>query len=162
MSKKKVVKEKKPTGMMGVIGSYLGSLNNSKLFAGLIMIILNIGSKYINIKLTKAQEKYLRNNVAKQVLIFAIGWMATKDIITALVITAVFHVLANHLLNEQSSLCIIPHSMRQFMHILDEDGDGEITEEEINKAKELLEKAKKRDIKRESLRNMNNFKSGLL
>ena len=116
MSKKKVVKEKKPSGFMGVIGSYLGSLNNSKLFAGLIMIILNIGSK--------AQEKYLRNNVAKQVLIFAIGWMATKDIITALVITAVFHVLANHLLNEQSSLCIIPHSMRQFMHILDEDGDG--------------------------------------
>ena len=51
MSKKKVVKEKKPTGFMGVIGSYLGSLNNSKLFAGLIMIILNIGSKYINIKL---------------------------------------------------------------------------------------------------------------
>ena len=133
---------------MGVIGSYLGSLNNSKLFAGLIMIILNIGSKYINIKLTKAQEKYLRNNVAKQVLIFAIGWMATKDIVTALIITAVFHILANHLLNEQSSLCIIPQSMRQFMHILDEDGDGEITEEEINKAKELLEKAKKRYKKR--------------
>ena len=141
---------------------FLTKINNSKLFAGLIMIILNIGSKYINIKLTKAQEKYLRNNVAKQVLIFAIGWMATKDIVTALVITAVFHVLANHLLNEQSSLCIIPQSMRQFMHILDEDGDGEISEEEINKAKELLEKAKKRDIKRESLRNMNNFKSGLL
>ena len=48
------------------------------------------------------------------------------------------------------------------MHVLDEDGDGEVSEEEINKAKELLEKAKKRDIKREALRNMNNFKSGLL
>ena len=49
MSKKKV---KKPIGVMSTIGSYLGSLNNSKLFAGLVMIVLNIGSKYINIKLS--------------------------------------------------------------------------------------------------------------
>ena len=42
MSKK--TKVKKPTGVMATIGSYLGSLNNSKLFAGLIMIVLNIGS----------------------------------------------------------------------------------------------------------------------
>tara|TARA_B100001029_G_C15044551_1_gene446129 strand:+ start:1052 stop:1537 length:486 start_codon:yes stop_codon:yes gene_type:complete len=161
MSKKKG-KEKKPTGIMATIGSYLGSLNNSKLFAGLIMIVLNIGSKYINIKLTKSQEKYLRNNVAKQLLIFAIAWMGTKDILISFGITAIFHILANHLLNEESSLCIIPHSMRQFMHLLDEDGDGELSEEEIKKAKEVLEKVKKRDIKREALRNMNNFKSGLL
>ena len=88
------------------------------------MIMLNIGSKYIKIDLTKSQERFLKHNVARQVLIFSIIWMGTKDVVIALTMTAVFHVLANHLLNEQSSLCIIPHSMRQFMHLIDEDGDG--------------------------------------
>ena len=36
--------------------------------------------------------------------------MGTKDVIIALTMTAVFHVLANHLLNENSQYCIIPNS----------------------------------------------------
>ena len=94
-------------------------------------------------------------------LIFAIAWMATKDILVALAIVAIFHVLANHLLNENSTLCIIPHKWRQFEQILDADEDGEVTEKEIEDAKELLHKARMKDIKREALRNMNEFKSNL-
>ena len=123
--------------------------------------MMNIGSKYISIKLTKSQEQYLKNNVAKQMLIFAIAWMATKDILVALAITAIFHVLANHLLNENSQLCIIPQKWRNFEKLLDSDEDGEISEKEIEDAKEILHKAKMKEIKRESLRNMNEFKSNL-
>ena len=42
---------------------YLGYLNNSKFFAGLVMIMLNIGSKYITIELSKSQEQYLKNKI---------------------------------------------------------------------------------------------------
>lgn len=149
------------TGILGKIGGALASLNNSKFFAGIVMIMMNIGSKYISIKLTKSQELYLKNNVAKQMLIFAIAWMATKDILVALAITAIFHVLANHLLNENSTLCLIPHKWRNFEKILDSDNDGEITDKEIEEAKELLHKAKMKEIKREALRNMHEFKSNL-
>ena len=149
------------TGILGKLGGALASLNNSKFFAGLVMIMMNIGSKYISIKLTKSQEQYLKNNVAKQMLIFAIAWMATKDILVALAITAIFHVLANHLLNENSQLCIIPQKWRNFEKLLDSDEDGEISEKEIEDAKEILHKAKMKEIKRESLRNMNEFKSNL-
>ena len=102
MVKRKVKKDKQNGGgatLLGNLGAGLASLNNSKFFAGLVMIMMNIGSKYISIKLTKSQEQYLKNNVAKQMLIFAIAWMATKDILIALAITAIFHVLAMHLLN---------------------------------------------------------------
>ena len=58
--------------------SYLGYLNNSKFFAGLVMIMLNIGSKYITIELSKSQEAYLKNSVGRQILIFAISWMENK------------------------------------------------------------------------------------
>ena len=159
--KKKVLSGGANTGILGKLGGALASLNNSKFFAGLGMIMMNIGSKYISIKLTKSQEQYLKNNVAKQMLIFAIAWMATKDILVALAITAIFHVLANHLLNENSQLCIIPQKWRNFEKLLDSDEDGEISEKEIEDAKEILHKAKMKEIKRESLRNMNEFKSNL-
>ena len=38
----------------------LNSLNNSRFFAGLVMIMLNIGSKYVTIELSKSQEQYLK------------------------------------------------------------------------------------------------------
>ena len=62
------------------------SVNNSKFFAGFIMIMLNIGSKYVVIKLSKSQEQYLRNTIGRQLLIFSIAWMGTRDIFTALII----------------------------------------------------------------------------
>ena len=143
-----------PNTFFGKIAHSLSSLNNSKFFAGLVMILLNIGSKYITIKISKSQEAYLRNNLARQMLIFAIAWMGTKDILIALAITAVFHVLTAYLFNEESSWCIIPKHLRQFEEVLDLNGDGKVTPDEIAKAKEVLEKAKKIEKKRENLRNL--------
>ena len=136
-------------------------LNDSKFFMGAVMIMMNIASKHISIDLTASQQKYFKNNVARQLLIFAIAWSATKDIFIALVITSCFHILAMHLLNEDSRFCIIPNAWRQFEKVLDLDGDGEVTDEEIRKAKSILEKARKKEIKREALRNMNDFKLSL-
>ena len=61
-------------------------LNDSKFFMGAVMIMMNIASKHINIELTPSQQQYFKNNVARQLLIFAIAWSATKDIFIALVI----------------------------------------------------------------------------
>ena len=137
---------------------YLGRLNNSKFFAGVVMIMLNIGSKYITVELSKSQEQYLKNNVGRQILIFAISWMGSRDIITALVLTAVFTVLTDHLFNEESDYCIIPKKYRKFEHLLDTDKDGVVSQEEIDNATKILEKARKKEQKREYLRNLNSFK----
>ena len=137
---------------------YLGRLNNSKFFAGVVMIMLNIGSKYITVELSKSQEQYLKNNVGRQILIFAISWMGSRDIITALVLTAVFTILTDHLFNEESSYCIIPKKYRKFEHLLDADKDGVVSQEEIDNATKILEKARKKEQKREYLRNLNSFK----
>ena len=87
-----------PTANLGLFSS----LNNSKFFAGLVMIMLNIGSKYITIGLSKSQEQYLRNSAGRQMLIFAISWMGSRDIVIALILTAVFTILTDHLFNENS------------------------------------------------------------
>lgn len=136
---------------------YLGRLNNSKFFAGLVMILLNIGSKYITIELSKSQEEYLKNKVGRQILIFAISWMGSRDILVALVLTGIFTVLTNHLFNEESQFCVIPQKYRNYEHLLDLDKNSVVTPDEIKKARELLEKVNKKEQKREQLRNLNNF-----
>ena len=143
--------------MLKNIMQYLGYLNNSKFFAGLVMIMLNIGSKYVTVELSKSQEQYLKNNIGRQILIFAISWMGSRDILTALALTAIFTILTDHLFNEESALCIIPRKYRRYEHLLDLDKDNVVTEEEIKKAQEILEKAKRKEQKREQLRNLNNF-----
>ena len=90
-------------------------------------------------------------------LIFAITWLGTKDILIALAITGIFNVLIDYLLNEESALCIIPKKYREYENILDLDGDGEVTEEEINKATAILEKAKNKNKKKDMLRHMSAF-----
>lgn len=143
--------------MLKSIISYLSYLNNSKFFAGVVMIMLNIGSKYVTVELSKSQEEYLKNNIGRQLLIFAISWMGSRDILIALALTAIFTILTDHLFNEESSMCIIPKKYRKYEHLLDLDKDNVVTDEEIKKATEILEKAKRKEQKREQLRNLNNF-----
>ena len=129
--------------MLNEIYNNLKSLNSNKYFAGIIMIMLNIGSKYITIKLSKTQKSYLQSNIARQILIFSIIWMGTKDIFISLTLTAVFYVLTNHLFNEDSKMCVLPQNWRQFQKSLDTNKDGKISQQEINDALKILEKARR-------------------
>lgn len=137
------------------------NLNNNSFFAGMMLILLNIGSKYITVELSKSQEQYLKNSVARQLLIFAIAWMGSRDIIVALVLTGIFHVLTMYLFNEKSTFCIIPHQMRVYEDILDLNGDGVVSEEEINKAREILQKAMNKDKDKKQIQAANFFKQNV-
>ena len=68
----------------------ISSLNSSKYFTGVVMIMLNIGSRFVEIKLSDSMEQYIKYNIAREVLIFSMAWMGTRDIIVALILTAVF------------------------------------------------------------------------
>jgi hypothetical protein len=137
------------------------NLNNNSFFAGMMLILLNIGSKYITVELSKSQEQYLKNSVARQLLIFAIAWMGSRDIVVALVLTGIFHVLTMYLFNEKSKFCIIPHHMRVYEDILDLNGDGVVSEEEINKAREILQKAMNKDKDKKQIQAANFFKQNV-
>ena len=97
--------------------SYLDKINGSKFFAGFVMILLNIGSRYVKIDISKAQEQYLKKSLGRHMLVFATTWLGTKDLLIALALTAIFNVLVDYLLNEESRFCIVPKNtehMRMF------------------------------------------------
>ena len=138
---------------------FLNKINNSKLFAGFVMILLNIGSRFVKIEVSKSQEKYLKKSLGRHLMIFAVSWLGTRDVLIALTITAIFNVFIGYLFNEKSRFCIIPHKHREFDDALDLNGDGEVTEDEINKAMEILNKAKKTNKHKEMIKSMKYFSS---
>lgn len=122
------------------------SLNNNKFFAGLIMLILNLGSKFITVKFSASQEAYLRNSVGRQLLIFAIAWIGTKDIYYSLAITAIFVVLADYLFNEDSDWCVLSDNFKALKKEIDLNGDGVISDDELNNAIKTLQSYKKNQL----------------
>jgi hypothetical protein len=119
------------------------NLDNSKLFAGIIMILLNVGSKFISIQFSQSTEEYLKMNVSKQLLVFSMAWMGTREIYPSLMLTAAFVILSEHLFNEESKYCIVPHKYRILNKLVDANKDGVVSETELNEAIRVLERSKK-------------------
>jgi hypothetical protein len=132
-------------------------LNNSKFFAGIIMIVLNICSKFITLQFSKSTEEYLKMTMTKQLMIFSMAWMGTRDIYTALVLTAVFTVLSDHLFNEESRMCIVPHKYRVLNKLVDVNNDGVVSDKEVDDAIHILEKARKNKEKMDQIKNFTLF-----
>jgi hypothetical protein len=138
------------------------SLNNSKYFAGIAMLIVNIGSRYVTLGFSKSQEEFIKSLIIRELLIFSIIWMATRDIYIAITMTASFIILSDYLLNENSSCCVLPEKYKQLHQLVDTNTDGLITPEEIKNAEEILRKAKKQDRKINQLNMMSYFQQNLI
>ena len=61
------------------INGHIVSLNSSKFFAGLIIILINIGSKFITVQFSKSVEEYLKYTITKQILIFGMETVKLKQ-----------------------------------------------------------------------------------
>jgi hypothetical protein len=107
------------------------------------MILLNIGSKFIMVEFSKSTQEYMKYTVCKQILVFAMAWMGTRDIYTSLGLTAIFTILSEYLFNEESQLCVVPPEYRVLHKLADTNNDGVVTDTELSAAMAVLEKAKK-------------------
>jgi len=140
--------------------NFIKSLDNSKLFAGIVMILLNVGSKFIAIQFSQSTEQYLKMNISKQILVFAMAWLGTREIYPSLLLTAAFVILSEHLFNEESPYCIVPHKYRVLQKLIDTNDDGQVSEVELNEAIKVLEKSKREKLRaqqKESFLNMHQY-----
>jgi hypothetical protein len=120
----------------------LKSIEKNKLFIGVMMIMMNIASRYVELKFTKGQEAMIRN-VAREILIFIIAFVATRDLFISFILTAVFIILANFIFNENCKYNIVPKRYKNVINEMDFNNDGKVSDEEIKKAEDILKKAKK-------------------
>jgi len=131
----------KPKGIWEYTLNHVRALNDSKIFAGMMIIIINIASKFVTFKVSKTMESYLKFNFSRDVLVFAITWMGTRDIFIALGMTLLFVFIADYLFNEDSMLCCLPKSVVSKQVAKLNEPAKKPTSEDIVKAKMVLEKA---------------------
>jgi hypothetical protein len=125
--------------------NFFHNLNTSTFFAGFVMLVLNIGARYINLDLNSSTESWIKYLMSKEVLVFAVSWMGTRSIYYALVITASFTIVVDHLMNIDSRYCVIPSKFRDLHTMVPEKHGPEkkVSDLEISNALHTLEKAKK-------------------
>lgn len=139
----------------------LEGFNNSKLLAGLAMILLNIGSKYIEFDFSKTQEQWIKYNIGREILIFVITFTATHDIIISLLLTAAFVILSDTIFNENSKYCLVSEKLNKLKAVIDTDKDDFISDEEISNAHSILYKANIQKNKITQLNNLNYFNNNI-
>ena len=147
---------------MDIINNAINSLNSSTFFAGIMMICLNIGSRYIQLNLDESTESYIKYALTKEILVFTISWMATRNIYSALVLTAVFVVLADFILNEKSKYCLLPKKFIKSRKLGEYTNNKVITDKEYSDAMDLVQSYKIQKSKSSQLNyldayNMNKF-----
>ena len=123
----------------------VNTLNTSKIFAGVMIIILNVSSKFVNLKISKTIESYLKNTFSRQILVFAIAWMGTRDIYVSILFSFLFIFFVDYFFNETSVFCCLPEQFTNYhLNLLKEDDYNNcehFTKEDVEKAISVLEKA---------------------
>lgn len=114
------------------IATITSIMNTNKYILGIMIILINIGARYIGSELTEFQHKVLNHKFVRRLLIFLVIWMGTRDIIVALILTSTFIILVNGLFNENSKFCIIPKN-----------DNTNITKDDYEIAKKVIEKYEK-------------------
>lgn len=111
-----------------------------------MIILLNISSKFVTVRLSKSMESYLKHTFSRNILVFAIAWMGTRDIYIAATMVVAFILVMDYLLNENSMFCCLPEQFTEYhISLLEEENNKneKISDEDIKKATQLLERAKK-------------------
>jgi hypothetical protein len=123
------------TKFVNALFSALAPYNQSKLLAGVSMILLNLGSRYLIEELSETQEDLMNNKIFRRIVLFALIFIATKDIKVSLVLTGSFIILVSGLFNENSKYCILKKETFR--------NNKKISKEEYLKAKRIVEKYEK-------------------
>ena len=151
--------EKQVKDFFGTTYDNIKWMNDSKIFAGIVILILNVSSKFTTVPISKVMESYLKHTFSKYMLVFAISWMGTRDVFVALFMTILFDIVMGGLLNEESPFCCLSEGFTtQHMELLEEDGDPDtLSKQEIETAMKTLEKAQRIMKSTESNEKQNQF-----
>jgi len=127
------------------LDKFIDNINKSKVFAGLSLLMLNVGSKHIDISLSPAQEAIFKNSITKQFLIFSIAWVGSRDVYTALLITCGYVLITEILLNGKSNFSVLPEKLKKMEADIDTNNDGIIQDAELEKAINIIRKYKEKN-----------------
>jgi hypothetical protein len=69
-------------------------LNDNKFFLGVMLLLLNIGSRYLVDEFSISPKEYSQNLILRRLAVFAVCFVGTRDIVTSILLTAGFIIIA--------------------------------------------------------------------
>lgn len=73
---------------------YINSVTASPFFIGIMILLLNIGSRFITHELSHDDKEYSQNILLRRLAIFAVCFLGTRDVVVSVILTAAFVILA--------------------------------------------------------------------
>ena len=82
-------------------------MNMNPYLLGIAYITLNLGSRFFTMSVSPGQEAFLQNMIFRPILVFAIMFIGTRNLIVAFWMTLLILVALHFLLNENSSWFVL-------------------------------------------------------
>ena len=121
-----------------MIDTFLIELSNNKLFTGCIMLMTNIGGRYLGMELPNNVEKLFSEYfILRCLVIFSIFFMATRDIKVSLLLSLLFFIIVRYFISEKSTFCVIKENKNNLKEI-PQNINRKISDDEYKKAKEIV------------------------
>jgi hypothetical protein len=84
----------------------MAGVNSNPYFIGIMMLLLNLGGRFLALEISKEQEKFLSHPVIRRFFLFAVLFVATRNVIIAAGLTVIVIFVLGYLFNENSELCL--------------------------------------------------------
>lgn len=91
---------------MNPLDALMMTINTNPYFIGLMMLSLNLGGRFLGLEISKEQEKFLSQPTVRRFFLFAVLFVATRNVVIAAGTTIIVILLLGYLFNENSSLCL--------------------------------------------------------
>ena len=133
-----------------MLSEILLSLNTSRVISAMLMLTMNIGSKYIGKDVPIAVDIIFEYFWARMFVIFCIAYISTKDILVSILILLFYILVFSYILNDRSKSCVLSKTIKHYKdHIKNRlplinnsvDNNREYqSNEEVIKAREIIRK----------------------
>jgi hypothetical protein len=84
----------------------MSSVNTNPYLIGIMMLMLNLGGRFLSLEISKEQEKFMSQPMVRRFFLFAVLFVATRNIVISIGLTIIVVILLGYLFNENSDLCL--------------------------------------------------------
>jgi hypothetical protein len=135
-------------GFINPLEMFINSLNTNPYFIGFMMLLLNLGGRFIGMEMSKEQEKTFQHPWIRKFFIFTVFFVATRNILVALALTIVTLLLLAFLLNETSDFYIFGTKTVEVQSIPTQDSNSTSTQNGLTfEEKEILKRLTEKQMK---------------
>ena len=116
--------------MFNIMSEYF---QKSSLLIGLTIIFMNIGSSSIRQEMPDYIDEIINTPILRRFFIFTLVLIYTKDVGASIVVTLIFIILFNYLLNNKSRYCILSEKYKNRV-------DNNVSTNEVKSALQVIMK----------------------